>query len=74
MLHNSFFCKLTIILKTVSFHLDARLRRIQAQNREAATRYREKKRKEREEAKAIVDGLLDVNKKLNDKVKTALLY
>ena len=74
MLHNSFFCKHTIILKTVSFQLDARLRRIQAQNREAATRYREKKRKEREEAKAIVDGLLDVNKKLNDKVKTALLY
>lgn len=42
--------------------------RKKAQNREAATRYREKKRKEREEAKAVVDGLLSINSDLKNKI------
>lgn len=50
--------------------LPAKKERKKAQNREAATRYREKKRKERVIARLTIDGLLDRNDELRKKAES----
>lgn len=57
-----------------SYKTPEKKERKKAQNRLAATRYREKKRREREETQACIGSLTCQNEKLKEQVCCKLLY